>query len=87
MKIGFEPISINEFVKLHLKNNPGTKKQEITKQLNDKLKVYKSGGKCNSCGSPIWVIGSAIVGWNGCFSCITGEAEPDDDYEIDEACK
>jgi hypothetical protein len=36
------------------------------------------------CGNPIWVIGSAVVG-NACFTCITGEALPDDDFEIDEA--
>jgi len=31
------------------------------------------------------VIGSAFVG-NACFTCITGEADPSDDYEIAEAC-
>jgi hypothetical protein len=32
------------------------------------------------------VIGSAVVG-NACFTCITGEAMPDNEYEIDEACE
>jgi hypothetical protein len=30
------------------------------------------------------VIGSASVG-NSCFTCITGESQPDSDYEIDSA--
>ena len=35
------------------------------------------------CGEPIWVIGSAVAG-HACFTCITGEATPSGDYEIDE---
>jgi hypothetical protein len=35
---------------------------------------------------PIWAIGSAVVG-NACFTCITGEADPSSDYEIDEVLK
>ncbi|SPE38556.1 hypothetical protein SBA3_2900010 [Candidatus Sulfopaludibacter sp. SbA3] len=31
------------------------------------------------------MIASAQVG-NICFTCCTGEADPSDDYEIDEAC-
>lgn len=32
------------------------------------------------------MIGSAETGL-ACFTCITGEADPADDYEIDAACK
>ncbi|MGE4541145.1 MAG: hypothetical protein AB7D35_07780, partial [Bacteroidales bacterium] len=39
-----------------------------------------------SCGNDIWVIGSASVG-NSCFTCITGESYPTDDYEIESAIK
>ncbi len=84
MKTGFAPIRMNEYVKEHVKSNPGTSRKEIETGLKAALKDYKSGVKCN-CGNPIWVIGSAITG-NACFSCITGEAVPDSDYEIDEAC-
>ena len=49
------------------------------------LNAYNDGIKC-SCGNDIWVIGSASVG-NSCFTCITGEGSPDDDYEIDSAIK
>jgi len=53
--------------------------------LEDTLRAYKQGARCD-CGNPIWVIGSAFSGFDGCFTCITGEACPEDDYEIDEAC-
>jgi hypothetical protein len=85
MKTGFIPISIEKYVELHLKSNPDTTKEEITTALKDTLEAYKRGVKCLNCGNPIWVIGSALAG-NMCFTCITGEAIPEDDYEIDEAC-
>jgi hypothetical protein len=49
------------------------------------LTITKKGAKCINCENPIWVIGSAFSE-KMCFSCITGEAIPEDDYEIDEAC-
>ena len=85
MKVGFTAISIEEYVELHLKSNPDTTKEQITTALKDALEAYKRGAKCINCGNPIWVIGSAF-GSNMCFTCITGEAMPEDDYEIDEAC-
>lgn len=86
MKTGFTPICLEEYVKLHLKNNPGTSQAEVTESLDDTLRAYKQGARCNNCGNPIWVIGSAFSGFDSCFTCITGEAFPEDDYEIDEAC-
>lgn len=85
MKIGFVPISLEEYVDLHLKSNPDTSREEITTALRETLEAYKRGAKCQNCGNPIWVIGFALAG-NMCFTCITGEAMPEDDYEIDEAC-
>lgn len=85
-KVGFTPISIEKYVELHLKSNKDTTREEITKGLNAALTDYEKGVTCSNCGNPIWVIGSAMVG-NACFTCITGEAEPDNDYEIDEAMK
>ena len=85
MKTGFTPIKLKEFVEKYVKSNSGTSRKEITAGLQAALRDYKSGVKCD-CGNPIWVIGSAVVG-NGCFTCITGEAVPDSDYEIDVACE
>jgi hypothetical protein len=81
--MGFKKISIDKYVKLHLKSNPSEHKADIEKRLKSALKDYKNGVKC-SCGNDIWVIGSASVG-NSCFTCITGESMPTGDYEIDSA--
>lgn len=85
MKQGFIPISMKEYVRLHLKRNRDQDPGQLTAALDDALSAYKHGVKC-ACGNPIWVIGSAFTGY-ACFSCITGEAYPDDDYEIVEACE
>jgi len=83
--MGFVPISIDKYVKIHLKSNPTFNEIELRKSLQDALDNYNKGIKC-SCGNDIWVIGSAMVG-NSCFSCITGESNPNEDYEIDSAVK
>lgn len=85
MKSGFVPIGIQAFVTKYLKSNPGENRKKITKALEDTLQDYKAGAICQ-CGNPIWVVGSAVSG-KACFTCITGESVPDNDYEIDEACK
>ena len=84
-KMGFKPISIDEYVVLHLKNNPEEKEAVLRKNLNAALEAYENGTKC-SCGEDIWVIGSAAVG-NACFTCITGESKPTGDYELIPALK
>lgn len=81
--MAFIPISKEKYIKIHLKSNPSMKENEIRQALNTALKAYKNGEKCN-CGNDIWVIGAAFVG-NRCFTCITGESDPSDDYELKEA--
>ncbi len=81
--MGFIPISIDEIIKKHLISNPSENEEELRKRLNEALADYKKGIKC-SCGNDIWVIGSASVG-NSCYTCITGESYPIDDYELDSA--
>ena len=83
MKTGFVQISMKKYIELHLKNDPGSSREEMTAALTCALRDHKAGVRCN-CGNPIWVIGSAVAG-NACFTCITGEAMPNEDYEIDEA--
>ncbi|MEI7503086.1 MAG: hypothetical protein WCJ61_07365 [Paludibacter sp.] len=83
--MGFVPISIDKYVKIHLKSNPDFNENKLRQSLSRALNDYNIGVKC-SCGNDIWVIGSAIVG-NSCFSCITGESTPNEDYEIDSAIK
>ena len=81
-----EPISVDEFVKSFLKNNKGEKEADIRLKLKRAIAAKQSGATCISCGQLIWAIGSAIVEWNGCFTCITGEADSSEDYEIDTVC-
>ena len=82
-KHGFTPISKEAFVESYLKNNPGDSREEIESAIERSLDFYRNGKKC-TCGNPIWVVGSAVTG-AACFTCITGEAKPDEDYEIEEA--
>ena len=81
---GFTPISIDAYVDLHMSSNPNDMaRAEVVSALRSALIAHNDGATCR-CGNPIWVIGSTFVG-DACFTCITGEAYPDGDYEIDEA--
>lgn len=79
--MNFTPISKQEYLALHLINNPSTDEAELRSKLDNTLQEFNAGIKCH-CGNPIWVIGSASLG-NGCYSCLTGESLPTDNYEID----
>lgn len=83
--MGFVPIGIDEFIKLHRKSNPGERPDEFIRLLQRSVADARQGARCH-CGAPIWAIGSAVVG-NACFTCITGEADPSSDYEIDEVLR
>ncbi len=80
----FVPIRLARYVEFHLRSNPGENAADLTEWLQFALEAYRAGRRCH-CGAPIWVIGSAWAGLM-CFTCITGEADPSEDYEIDEAC-
>lgn len=78
---GFTPIRLQDYVTLHLRNNSGTDRADLVARLHRAIAAHQSGRRCR-CGEPIWIIGSAEVGLS-CFTCITGEADPSGDYEID----
>jgi len=79
---GFVPIGIREYAKLHVKANPDENPSELLARLRSCVSDALKGARCQ-CGAPIWVVGSVAVGY-ACFTCITGEAFPSEDYEIDE---
>jgi len=83
MKDYFTPISLDSYVKKHAQHNKGTKPNEIRAALISAIKAHKGGITCD-CGNELWVLGSAFAG-HACFSCITGESRPSDDYEIIES--
>lgn len=82
----FIPIPIEEYTRLHIRNNPSDKPEQVKSLLAQAVKRKAAGAKCINCGQPIWAIGAAFVGWDGCFTCITGEASGQEDYEIDKVC-
>ncbi len=83
MKPDFELISIDKFVTHKIKKNPDLKAVQLKKDLEE-FKLRKAQGELCDCGNPIWIIGSALVG-KGCFTCITGESDCSNDYEIGNA--
>jgi hypothetical protein len=76
----FKVITVNKFVNLYKKRNPNTNSDELKKDLIYFKKLKLNGEKCG-CGNTIWIVGSAIAG-KGCFTCITGETDSKNDYEI-----
>ena len=81
-EMGFVPIGIQEYAKLHVKANPDENPSELLARLRSCVSDALKGAHCE-CGAPIWVVGSVSAGY-ACFTCITGEAFPSEDYEIDE---
>jgi len=75
------PISIDKYVKIHLKKNPAENEKVLRVRIEAALDDYNNGVKCQ-CGKDIWIVGSASAPF-GCFSCITGSDYPRGDYEID----
>ena len=76
----FVPIELDDYLERHLQANPGADRAEVRERLEATLAAAQAGAGC-ACGAPIWVIGAAEVG-HACFTCITGEAAPTDDYEL-----
>ncbi len=79
----FVHIGLNEFVGHHLAANPDEDAAELRRRLRDAVAAKRAGARCD-CGAPIWAIGSAVSHY-ACFTCLTGESDPSEDYEIDEA--
>ena len=79
--MGFVPIGVRKYVKLHVKAN-AENPTDLLVRLRACVSDALAGARCR-CGAPVWVVGSVSAGY-GCFTCITGEAFPSDDYEIDE---
>jgi len=81
MRPGFVPIALDAYVERSLQLNPGTKRTDLVERLKYAVSAHSRGERC-SCGEQIWIVGSAEAGLS-CFTCITGEANPDKDFEID----
>jgi len=77
----FTPIVLEDYIEKHLRSNPQVKRADLQARLEYAIAAHRSGKRC-SCGGRIWIVGSAEAGLS-CFSCITAESHPSDDYEID----
>ncbi|MGL5712387.1 MAG: hypothetical protein ACRCXT_02480 [Paraclostridium sp.] len=75
-------IEVKEFAKKYVESNKSEKIEDVIKRLNESLENKNSGAKCCQCGETIWALGSAVSGFEGCFTCITGEADHSSDYEV-----
>lgn len=80
MKSRFTPIALDDYIEKHLRANPKVRRDDIKARLEFAIAAHRAGERC-SCGAEIWIIGSAEAGLS-CFTCITGETHPSDDYEI-----
>jgi hypothetical protein len=80
-KANFNYISIDNFLEKTIENTSNSGAQEVKEYLKE-FKARKIKGELCHCGNEIWIIGSAYSG-KGCFSCITGETDCSDDYEIE----
>lgn len=80
MKSRFTPIALDDNIEKHLRANPDVKRADIRARLEYAIAAHRAGKLC-SCGANIWIIGSAEAGLS-CFTCITGDTYPNDDYEI-----
>jgi hypothetical protein len=80
-KSSFTLISKDEYVDRFLTANPSDRRSDVVLRLDDAITAYENDKRC-SCGAAIWIVGSAEAGY-GCFTCITGDATPDNDFEID----
>lgn len=74
-------ISVKEFAKMHIRCNKSETEEGTVKKLEEALRRKEEGAECEICGQPIWALGSAMV-FDGCFTCITGEADSSKDYEV-----
>lgn len=78
-------ISIEDFVKQTIQANPETDTAPLTAACQEMLKHKHAGTTCAVCGiAPIWAAGSAFTGTPMCFTCMTGEADDSEDYEIED---
>ncbi len=79
----FTYISVDEFANEVVKNNKDTNRKDLIASLREMLAAKKNGATCMICGAPIWAAGSAVTGTAMCFTCITGENDESEDYEIE----
>lgn len=54
----WNPISIDKYIKIHLKKNPNDNEKTVKMRIDAALDFYNRGLKCQ-CRKDIWIVGSA----------------------------
>ena len=52
--------------------HPGFERDMFKERLLAAIKSVQQGLTCDCCGSPIWMVGTALLGWRGCYACMEG---------------
>jgi len=85
----FVRIDLKQFIRKTLKlseaEGSGLTEAGLHALLDQMLAAKRAGQTCETCGQPIWVVGSSLAGYPTCFTCLTGETDCSKDYEISEA--
>ena len=63
-----QPITIEKYADMVMRNNKGYNLADLIKSLRAALAAKQNGAKCMICGQPIWAAGSAITG----LLCVRG---------------
>lgn len=66
--MGFVPIAIDKYVRLHVQANRDEDPRELLTRLRSCVSDALVGARC-SCGPPMWVVGSVSAGY-ACFTSI-----------------
>lgn len=74
-------ITLEAYLKKHQKHNPEEDIPNLRENLQAAIKCKEQGAIC-FCGQPIWALGTAITGLDRCFTCITGESDDSEDFEV-----
>lgn len=80
------PIKVKEYVHKYCMNNPKADPVQLKQNLMKAVQDKKNGATCFHCGKEIWAVGNAVV-YHAWFSCLTGEEDSSEDYEIKGVCK
>ncbi len=78
----FTFISLEKFIEINNKPKTHVTDEQI-EDIQAAVERRDTGAECFVCGcSPIWAVGSALCGTDMCFTCITGESDAANDYEV-----
>ena len=65
-------IDIDTFMTLYGETHPDIKTEMLRARLHEAMLIVQHGLTCDCCGRPIWVVGTALFGWRGCYVCMEG---------------